>query len=303
MKVIVTTTIYPPTEEIQRFDRIDGWHLVVVGDKKTPADYSLENGTYLSPSDQEAMDGELSDILGWNCIQRRNFGFIWAKQAGAQIVATVDDDNSPLPGWGEDLMLGREVEVNFFETELAAFDPLGATNYPRLWHRGYPIQLLPRRDYANVSRRKVRPHVQADLWNGHPDIDAFCRMEHDPWCEFEGDQFPMASNAVAPFNSQNTFLSADILGDYFVFPGVGRMDDIWGAFHAQGVGANVVFGGPSVVQDRNGHDLIDDMKKEYLGYENNLSIVENVSRDPDIVFKFSPPQTRRAFELYRKHFF
>jgi hypothetical protein len=302
MNVIVTTTINPPTEGVRGFDQIDGWHLVVVGDKKTPDDYSLENGTYLSPDDQEAMDGELSEILGWNCIQRRNFGFIWAKETGAEVVATVDDDNIPLPGWGGDLTIGREVEVSFYETELPAFDPLGATNHSHLWHRGYPIQLLPRRDYTQVSLRRVRPQVQADLWNGHPDIDAICRMEHDPWCDFEG-AFPIASNAIAPFNSQNTFLSADLLGDYFVFPGVGRMDDIWGGFYLQGVGANVVFNGPSVLQDRNGHDLIDDMRKEYLGYENNLSIVENVRSDPDIVFNLSPPETRRAFELYRKHFF
>ena len=45
----------------------------------------------------------------------------------ADVVAVVDDDNIPLPGWGQDLLVGREVEVNFYETELPAFDPVGAT--------------------------------------------------------------------------------------------------------------------------------------------------------------------------------
>lgn len=303
MKVIVTTTINPLTECVERFDDLKGWHLIVVGDEKTPKDYSLRNGTYLSPEDQEALDGELSDLIGWNCIQRRNFGFIWAKREGAEVVATVDDDNLPLSGWGEDLMIGRDVDVDFYETSLPAFDPLGATNESHLWHRGFPIQLLPHREYENVSKRLVRPQIQADLWNGDPDIDAICRMEHAPSCEFQPERFPMATNAITPFNSQNTFLDADVLGEYFLLPGVGRMDDIWGAFLVQGMGATVVFGAPSVVQNRNPHDPVDDMMKEYLGYEHNLEIVETVREDPDVVFRFAPPSTRRAFELYRKHFF
>ena len=31
-KVIVTTTINPPTEAITRFDQLEDWQLVVVGD-------------------------------------------------------------------------------------------------------------------------------------------------------------------------------------------------------------------------------------------------------------------------------
>ena len=37
-KFIVTTTIQPPTEATKKFSQMDGWKLVVVGDKKTPHD-------------------------------------------------------------------------------------------------------------------------------------------------------------------------------------------------------------------------------------------------------------------------
>ena len=53
-------------------------------------------------------------------------------------------------------------------------------------------------------------------------------------------------------------------------PFVGRMDDIWAAYYVQAKGCNVVFGKASVYQERNVHDLVRDMKQEYLGYENNL---------------------------------
>jgi hypothetical protein len=128
-KVIVTTSINPPTEAIQKFDLMPDWTLIVIGDLKTPKDYKLKNGTYFAPEQQEKYDKKLSDAIGWNCIQRRNFGFLIAHDMGAEIIATVDDDNIPLLGWGEDLMIGRQVEVNFYQTDLAAFDPIGATKY------------------------------------------------------------------------------------------------------------------------------------------------------------------------------
>jgi hypothetical protein len=146
-KVIATTTIYPPSEAVLKFEAIQDWDLVVVGDKKTPCDYRLKRGIFVSADDQEKYDRALSDAIGWNCIQRRNFGFLWAKDMGAEIVAVVDDDNIPLPGWGENLLVGKAVEVDYHETDLPVFDPVGATNYPHLWHRGFPLQLLSKRDY------------------------------------------------------------------------------------------------------------------------------------------------------------
>ena len=40
-KVIVTTTINPPTKAIETFQAMTDWELVVIGDKKTPRDYRL----------------------------------------------------------------------------------------------------------------------------------------------------------------------------------------------------------------------------------------------------------------------
>ena len=302
MKVIVSTTVNPPTDAVRAFDSLPDWHLVVVGDRRTPDDYRLEHGTYLGPDDQQRIDPELSDAIGWNCIQRRNFGFLMAKEMGADVIASVDDDNLPYPTWGSGLMVGRHVEVAFYQTDLPVFDPLGATNYPHLWHRGYPLQLLSHRDYSDQSTQTMVPNVQADFWNIEPDIDAICRMEHTPNCMFDDACFPLASNAMAPFDSQNTFIDAGVLADYFLFPGIGRMDDIWASYYAQACGAKVVFGKPSVDQQRNQHDLVTDMRQEYLGYERNLALVEALQRDSEAIFDFIPPESSRAFDLYRRHF-
>lgn len=300
-KVIVTTTINPPTEAIRKFDAMPGWELVVIGDRKTPS-YKLERGTYVSPEEQQKYDPELSEAIGWNCIQRRNLGLLWAYDMKADMVALVDDDNIPLNGWGENLLVGQETEVNFYETELDAFDPVGATNHRQVWHRGYPLQLLPKRDYSKKHRTNVTVDVQADFWNGDPDIDAICRMEHAPECEFDPNCFPIAANKMGPFNSQNTFLSGRCLKDYFLYPHVGRMDDIWAAYYLQAKGYQVVWNRASVYQQRNVHDLVRDMQQEYCGYENNLRLVRDLRRDPEAIAKFLPGRSNWAFTLYRRHF-
>ena len=76
------------------------------------------------------------------------------------------------------------------------------------------------------------------------------------------------------------------------------MDDIWASYYLQSKGAKVVYGKPSVYQERNPHSLIKDMRAEYLGYENNLEIVNN----PQAMVKYIPKESLRAFELYQRHF-
>jgi hypothetical protein len=223
-------------------------------------------------------------------------------ERGADVVALIDDDNIPKLGWGDELLVGRTVEMNFYETDLPCFDPIGVTNYPELWHRGYPLQLLALRVYNEPKLVSVLVDIQADFWDGDPDVDAFCRMEHAPECVFDAKVFPFASNAISPFNSQNTFLKSEVLSDYFLFPHVGRMDDIWASFYVQSKGRKVAFGKASVYQERNEHDLVKDMVQEYLGYENNLRLVTDMARDPDAIISYLPDRAVRAFELYRRHF-
>lgn len=301
-RVIVTTTINAPTEALRKFDEMPGWNLVVIGDKKTPTDFQLKNGTYVSPDEQEKYHKKLSDELGWNTIRRRNFGFLMARDMNADIVATVDDDNIPLDDWGKDVFVGQEIEVNYYETDLPCFDPIGATNYPHLWHRGFPLQLLTSRDYSNKSTKKVKVDVQGDFWNGDPDIDAVCRLEHGPDCTFDDSCFPLAANKPSPFNSQNTFLAGHVLRDYFMVPFVGRMDDIWGSYHTLSCGHRVVYNKATVRQERNPQDLTRNLKDEFLGYERTHALVQAMADGRYSPEEFWPPESVQAFKTYQECF-
>jgi glycosyltransferase involved in cell wall biosynthesis len=240
-------------------------------------------------------------LLGWNCIQRRNIGFLIALEMGADIIATVDDDNVPHPDWGRDLLIGRSVPVRQYRCTEAAFDPIGASNYPNLWHRGFPIQLVAARDYSDHVNTHEVVRVQADFWDGDPDVDAICRMIHRPICRFDPAAFPFTSPCIAPFNSQNTFIDFRLMPDYFMFPGIGRMDDIWGAYYLQAAtGVRPVFCHATVVQRRNVHDLTNDFSLEVIGYERSLHLLGSIARNARNMFAYLPGATVAAFIEYQE---
>lgn len=198
-KFIVTTTINSPTLATRKFAAMEDWTLIVVGDTKTPhLEYEELDCIYLSPEIQQTIDRDLSDSIGWKSIQRRNIGFLYAYNMGADIVATVDDDNIPYDDWGKNLLVGQTIECDLYEPSQNVFDPLSVTNTPDIWHRGFPIDLLGKRhevEYKGKVKRKVL--VQADLWDGDPDIDAMARLTMKPIVKYNVEK-PYCSNKIAP---------------------------------------------------------------------------------------------------------
>ena len=283
-KFIITTTINSPTEATLKFCNKKDWTFIIVGDLKTPHEEYFQlmkehkNVIYLSPEEQEKKYKELSDAIGWRCIQRRNIGLVEAYSLGADIVATVDDDNIPYDSWGENLLVRKEIEVECFEPEKEVFDPLSVTSVNFLWHRGFPIELLEhRKKVKSIGKIRRKVLVQADLWDGDPDIDAIARISFKPLVKFDDIKEPFCSNKISPFNSQNTFLAREVIPFYSVLPYIGRMDDIWGAYILQFFFPNSVIYSPATVyQERNVQDLVTNLEKEIIGYRNTLKLLKNL---------------------------
>lgn len=284
MRAIVTTTINPPTEAILKFAAKKDWKLYIVGDLKTPSDeFKDVNATYLTPEYQIQKYPELSRMIGWNKIQRRNIGLVEAYRDGAEIVATVDDDNIPYDHWGEDLLIGKKIEIDCYENEREIFDPLSVTNHAYMWHRGYPIQLLNTRlNNKFIGKICIEPKIQADLWDGEPDVDAICRLTNNhPFIKITGD-FPYTSKGITVFNSQNTFIHRDLLPYYCVVL-ADRMDDIWGGIllQKQFPTEHVVFQKPSVFQRRNPHNIVNDLERELMGHYETMNIINGSNKNQD----------------------
>lgn len=310
---IVTTTINQPTKALYKYIKLaasNDWRLIIVGDKKTPhgAYKNLQKQyphtlRYVSPDEQEEISRELSDLIGWNCIQRRNFGFIVALRLGAEILATVDDDNIPYDNWGQFLAIGNEPQIAVHQSPEIVFDPLSVTTNSRLWHRGFPLEFLGTRHRTKYLSHLKRPRVlvQADLWDGEPDVDAICRIAKGPF-DVQFPEEPFAGTAPGPFNSQNTFLHKDVFPTYFLFPHVGRMDDIWASYVTQAAFPDsVVYGSASVYQERNDHNLVTDLKNELIGYENNLELVQSLYVDhSDAWQQLLPEKALAAYEVFKQ---
>ena len=305
MKCLVTTTINKPTKALNKFIEKE-WHdfMVIVGDLKTPHDEyhelvkSHKNIEYLDPESQDKLYPQLSELIGWNCIQRRSLGFIRAYQLGAEIMATVDDDNIPYENWSDNITVNSEIEYDSYKA-LNVFDPISVTNEKHLWHRGFPIQLTSERELTSHEGRKTRKVlVQADLWDGDPDIDAIQRIAIGPECKFDVQQF-YGSDQISPFNSQNTFLARETLPWYMMLPGVGRMDDIWASFFVQReFPDSLVYGPATVYQARNEQNLLINLKDEMLGYEHNQEILSDLSR----LESYLPKRTLDCLNSYQEYF-
>jgi hypothetical protein len=305
MKIIVSTTIYSVSEAINKFISFKDWLIIIVGDKKTPHEQYIKlqnentNVKYLTPEYQEDNYIELSELIGWNTIQRRSIGYLEALKLGGSIIASVDDDNIPLDNWGQNILIGKPINVYYYETDELVFDPISTTNYKNLWHRGFPIQnLYERCNKYKITRKTIIPDIQADFWNGDPDIDAICRLEHKPMCFFDDKYFPLASNTFSPFNSQNTFFSREALKKYIVIPFIGRMDDIWAGYYVESLGFNVVYNKATVFQDRNIQNLTKNMINEYIGYEKTIDLLKDLKNDSTSLYKYI---TNRSVIVLQKY--
>jgi len=316
-KFIVTTSIYSPTLTIQRLLEIPDITIVVAGDLKTPHDLYRElegsNFVYLSPEDQQDMDVQLSDYIGWNNIQRRNFAILYAYLHGADLIATIDDDNIPYSYPRKDFwvstMFKQEVKATKFFTENIIANPLSVVkndHHFSLWSRGFPIEFLTDLSYYKFEENILikQPMIISGLWNGVPDLDVFGHLVFSrcyPIFFIFDEMKAYTFNKIVPFNSQNTVLPREIIPDYFLFPHIGRMDDIWASYYLQAKHKNlpIVFTEPTVYQERHVHNFEADFKNEELGFKNNRLLLFSLQENPDSIFDFLPNITKLAFERWK----
>ena len=299
MIYIATTTINRPTKALKLFAKNKNCKLIVSLDKKSK-DFELKNSIVLSTKYQEKKWPRLSKLVGWNCIQRRNFAILEAYERGAEIIALIDDDNIPYNNWFKNIFLNKQIKCNEIKTNKKIFDPVGYTNHSNLWHRGLPLELVNNRKYKKGKKQLIKPDIQANFWNGDPDIDAVCRMIFKPECNFKKNFFPFFSKKISPFNSQNTLITRKVIKDYFLFPHILRMYDIWASFYVTSKKYRVLYNEPTVYQQRNVHNLIKDFKDEYIGYVNSLKLVESLYKNSENIYNFLPKKSSSAFDEWKK---
>jgi hypothetical protein len=285
-KFLIITSIFEPTEAVKKFAEIDGWQLVVVGDKKTPAGWQYPNVTYLGPEDQEKLGYSILRHLPWNHYCRKMVGYLYAMSQGADIIADSDDDNIPMENWpslpqeavSRPCLSGQKF-VNIYKY---------FTDAP-VWPRGFPLPLLTSKDKPTTgsSSEDDKVGVWQFLANEDPDVDAIYRLvDNTPIYFKESEPIVLAKGTVCPFNSQNTFFHKQFfpllyLPAFVTF----RFTDILRGLTAQPLlwseGYNLGFGQATVVQKRNPHDYLRDFESEipvYLYSEKVIDIANDTLR-------------------------
>jgi len=273
-KWIVVTTINRPTKAIQKISEIvatDGWRCVVVGDKKTPPDWSASGIDYLSYDDQLCMFGRLAELLPANHYCRKNLGYLYAIRNGAEAILETDDDNIPDSNFGKDIggevngeAIGGAKWVNIYKHFTQRL----------IWPRGNPLNTIHEAGEVTGSQVAQAP-LQQFLADGDPDVDAIYRLLFKEPLHFD-KRTPLflKEGTWCSFNSQNTLFLKEVFPLLYLPCHVSfRMTDIWRSFVAQlglwSAGNQLVFRNATVLQERNEHNLMRDFSDEVDGYLNN----------------------------------
>lgn len=279
-KWIVVTTIQYPTPQLSRLARIPGWQLLVVGDKKTPSDWQLENCIYLSPQRQLELDYESSSLLPWNHYVRKNIGYLYAIEHGAEIIYDTDDDNEPLYALNP-IFLNSDENVLCLISNQPHLNIYSYFGHPDVWPRGYPLDKITHRDSFSAHHyAKPQIGIEQGLVDKDPDVDAIFRLTRNEEVYFEPKPpCYLPKGTFCPFNSQNTFFFEKAFFTLYLPSTVNmRVSDIWRAYIFQKLlwetDQVVGFTGPTAVQERNAHIILKDFIDETELYTKAGSLID-----------------------------
>jgi hypothetical protein len=304
--VIVTTTIRVPSFLTAVYENAAraghrGVDTIVIGDAKTPpetrafcARLAGDTGCrvqYLDLDDQRrALEGApaLWQLMPANHGSRKLIGNFLAYREGYETLIMLDDDNFVLEndfiGWHN--AVGSDVPMDLMHTETgwynvyeAVLEARGLPIYPRGFPWSQRSEQAPPATRRHEARRVI---VKNGLVLNDPDIDAISRLFWPVRItgirpSFE-PQLGLAPGVWCPFNNQNTALAREVVPVFFTPPSTGRNADIWTSYVlcrlAEHFGSVIAFGQPLVRQDRNPHDLFQDLEDELVNNRATDAFVE-----------------------------
>jgi len=219
-KWAVCTTIFSPSEAIMGVAAMEGWMVVVVGDKGSAEfNFTAPNLVYLKADEQQAITqplGKFGDILPWQHFGRKNVGYLFAISHGAQIIWDFDDDNVLKPGVvpampaeeatrtlqfseGTDDCLAYNVYPHFMlSAHLAGMPPA--------WPRGFPLDHIRKPCNYSLGPGGVSSiAVVQSLADNDPDVDGIFRLTRGVPFNFDANSrhtIIVPAGTLTPWNAQ-----------------------------------------------------------------------------------------------------
>ena len=276
---IIITSIFEPTPAVRKFSELKDFHVVVVGDKKSPAQYDCNNVTFLPVSQNQGT--ELERVLPYNHYCRKMLGYIYALRNGAELLYDTDDDNTP-----KDNFYIPEFEGDFpsLKSENTFANVYKCYSNQKIWPRGYPLELLTNDpnnynlDTLDIKKQKIG--VWQSIVDNEPDVDAIYRLTSNELCTFKsGEPVVLETGTVCPFNSQATAFRKELVPLMYLPSTVTfRFTDILRGLVAQPImwkaGYHLGFTNACVIQERNVHNYLKDFESEIPCYLFAKSVIE-----------------------------
>jgi hypothetical protein len=289
MNFIVITTVNKITKGIVDFSKKSDWKLIIVGDIQGTHIESAANLKYLSIDDQINLDSPLVGNIPYNHYARKNIGYMYAIQNGANVIYDTDDDNLPYSFWKfEDFSCNKNIITNVkFLNIYKYFTTM------KIWPRGFPLDEIL--SQHNIGIRESVP-VNIGVWQGlsdiEPDVDAIYRLTVNQQIRFDDKPSVYLDKGVyCPFNSQNTFWRRELFPLlYLPISTSFRFTDILRSYIAQRlmweIPFYVGFTKATVYQERNKHDFMNDFSQEidcYMNIKNIVRILDTINLGKNIL--------------------
>ena len=289
-KCVIITTINKPTEAIFKHINNTEYDTIIVGDKKTPNDYVNLNCIFLDVETQKNLFPKLCEIIPYNHYCRKNLGYLYAFKKGYNMIYETDDDNVPYDDFDNVLEIDNTQIINEQDSNwINIFKYF--TNNAHIWPRGFPLTLLKNKPNYDIAACDKRPSIVNGLVENDPDVDACFRLicnQQDQIIWEQNKSIIIDNKNMCVFNTQNTFwLNPELFVSMLIPCSVSfRYCDI-----LRGIITNIIlkktdnymmYTSPNVIQNRNEHNLFEDLKSElemYVHNENILDYIEHNTND------------------------
>lgn len=283
---LIITTINRPNINIKSFSKgckNSNWDFIVVGDKKTPKNFSLSYGDYFNTSKQKKLNFQFAKICPYNSYARKNIGYLIAFAKKTGFIVETDDDNSPKKNFFKKINISHKVKSIKNNSWINIYD-IFLNNKIQIWPRGLPLDEINKKKIV-LSKKLIKKDffLQQGVAEGNPDVDAIFRLLNNKIdIKFKNDKVSL-SKALSPFNSQNTIWHKSIFKlMYLPVTCQMRCTDIWRSLITLKImqinNFDILFFGTNIFQKRNLHNLMDDFSQEISLYLDSKKIYDLLSK-------------------------
>lgn len=226
----------------------------------------------------------LSTLVSYNTDARRCIGYLIAKQHGAKIIISIDDDNFVTQ---EDFLkhhsiVGKKQEAQAVTSSDGWFNPCSMLtgmpvspsyilNMERIYSRGFPFSKRLNDRIITYEKRKSKVLLNLGMWIGTPDVDAVTNLSEVTISNGlkEHGKLIIPPETMCPLNTQNTAFHISMLPSMYYFNNIGRYGDVWLGYFTKkcidAMGGCLMIGEPLTDHRRNTHNYMKDLKNELMG--------------------------------------